>query len=313
MSASCGVQSLGRPRIMVVGSSNTDMVVKADRLPAPGETIMGGKFVMAPGGKGANQAVAAARLGAHVTFVARLGQDVFGDKALDGFRAAGMDTRFVVRDMDEPTGVALIFVGGDGENEIVVAPGANAALLPEDVTLASDALAECAVMVVQLEIPLETTTCAVRLAHEKGVRVVLNSAPMRAEGLPVDLLKLVDILVANESETRIILGLPADEEIGAEQANSLLQTGVGAAIVTLGARGALLASEGAVVHVPCPSVKAVDTTAAGDAFTGALAAAVGSGVPLYDACDLASKAAALSVTRMGAQSSLPTADELFTL
>jgi ribokinase len=295
---------------MVVGSSNTDMVVKTDHLPGPGETVMGGKFVMVPGGKGANQAVAAARLGGRVVFVARLGTDVFGDKALENFRGEGMETRYIVRDPDEPSGVALIYVDARGENEIVVAPGANRGLSPEDVDRAAESLSGCTSVVLQLETPLETVEHAARLAHEKGVKVILNPAPMCPDGLPKSLLELVDILVPNESETRMLIGLPADRVIDAEMAGMVLDLGVKQVVVTLGSRGAIIAGPGGVERIPSPKVQAVDTTAAGDAFTGALAVALGSGMDIVQACQLAAKAASLSVTRIGAQSSLPTVDEL---
>ncbi len=295
---------------MVVGSSNTDMVVKADHLPSPGETVLGGKFMMVPGGKGANQAVAAARLGAEVIFVARLGADSFGDQALENFHREGMDTRYVARDPDEPSGVALIFVDINGENVIVAAPGANLRLSPDNVDRAAESMAGCKALVLQLEMPLETVEHAARLAHDKGVRVILNPAPMCPDGLPKSLPSLVDVLTPNESETRILLGLPTDRAIDADVARMILDLGVKQAVITLGSRGALIADPDGVQHIPCPKVEAADTTAAGDAFTGALAVALGSGMDLVQACRLAAKAASLSVTKLGAQSSLPTADEL---
>ena len=297
------------PRVLVVGSSNTDMVIKMERLPAPGETVLGGEFLMIPGGKGANQAVAAARLGARVSFVARLGMDVFGDTSLRNFEKEGIDTEFIARDAEHPSGVALIFVDRHGENMIAVAPGANSRLSPADVERASDRMSACSVLVLQLEIPLSAVEVAARSAREKGLKVILNPAPACEGGLPGSLLELVDVLVPNESEARALLGLAPDADVDSA-ASGLLDLGVGSAIVTLGTRGSLVVTRDGIESVPAFRVTAVDTTAAGDAFTGAMAVALASGISLLDAARFASQAAALSVTKMGAQSSLPTAEEL---
>jgi len=295
---------------MVVGSSNTDMVIKMERLPAPGETVLGGEFLMVPGGKGANQAVAAARLRARVSFIARLGMDVFGETALLNFQKEGIDTEFIARDAERPSGVALIFVDRHGENMIAVAPGSNSRLSPADVERASDRMSACSVLVLQLEIPLSAVEVAARLAGERGLKVILNPAPAFEAGLPGSLLELVDVLVPNESEARALLGLKPGADIDRAAALRLLDFGIGSAIVTLGARGSLVVTRDGVESVPAPKVTPVDTTAAGDAFTGATAVALASGRSLLDAARFASQAAALSVTRMGAQSSLPTAEEL---
>lgn len=300
----------GNPRIMVVGSSNTDMVIKTDRLPSAGETVLGGEFVMVPGGKGANQAVAAAKLGAQVSLVARLGTDVFGDASLANFRREGIDTGFVARDPEHPSGVALIFVDRHGENVIVVAPGANARLSPEDVERAAERMSACSAVVLQLEVPMGTVEYAARLAHGKGIKVILNPAPMRDAGLPGGLLGLVDVLVPNESEARVLLGLDAGAEMDADAVLGLLGLGAASAVVTLGRRGALVVSPDGVESIPALEVKATDTTAAGDAFTGALAVALSSGHDLVQAARFAGVAAGISVTRMGAQPSLPTAEEV---
>ena len=299
-----------KPRIMVVGSSNTDMVIKTERLPAPGETVLGGQFVMVPGGKGANQAVAAARLGADVTFVARLGMDVFGDKALENFKQEGIDTKYISRDMKQPSGVALIFVDGKGENVIVVAPGANSALSAEDIESAEEQMSTCSSIVLQLEIPMSTVERAISLASAKRVRVILNPAPMCDNGLSASLLEKVEFLIANETEARMLLGLPNDVEIYKRTALRLLDLGIGSAIITLGAKGALVVENGRVQAVSSPRVDAVDTTAAGDAFVGATSVALSLGMSLFDAAQFAGKAAAISVTRMGAQSSLPNMREV---
>jgi len=298
-----------KPRIMVVGSSNTDMSVKTNRLPGPGETILGGKFFMAHGGKGANQAVAAARLGGEVTFVARIGNDIFGDRAVEGSEKEGIDTRFIVRDPDEQSGVALIFVDREGENVIVVAPGSNSRLSPEDVDRAADRMASCRALILQLEVPLNTVEHAARMAHEKGVKVVLNPAPMPAEGLPKRLLDAVDILVPNESEARSMLALKSDQPIDETSARGLLDK-VKCAVVTMGGEGALVVTPEGVRRIPAPKVEVVDTVGAGDAFVGALTVGLSSGRSLTESAEFAQKAAAISVTRMGAQSSLPTAEEV---
>ena len=298
-----------KPPIMVVGSSNTDMSVKTDHVPQPGETIMGGAFFMAHGGKGANQAVAAARLGGEVTFVARIGRDMFGDEAISGLEKEGIDTRFIVRDPDEASGVALIFIDRKGENVIVVAPGSNSRLSPEDVNRAADRMALCRALVLQLEAPLNTVEHAAKLAHEKGVKVVLNPAPMPAEGLPGGMLEAVDVLVPNESEARSLLGLKADEPIDEKSARGLLKR-VKCAVVTLGSEGVLVVTPEGVHRLTAPKVEAVDTVGAGDAFVGALTVELSSGRSLMDSADFAQKAAAISVTRMGAQPSSPTAEEV---
>ena len=295
---------------MVVGSSNTDMVIKTDHLPMPGETILGGQFVMVPGGKGANQAVAAARLGAEVLFVARLGMDIFGEESLENFKREGIDTKYIVRDHELPSGVALIFVDKSGENVIAVAPGSNLMLSPADIERASDQMSSCSAVVLQLEIPKSTVEWVARLAHEKGVRVILNPAPMCKDGLPKNLLELVDLLVANETEARMLLNLDVETKIDESTALRLLKLGIGSAIITLGAKGALVIADGRVRSIAAPNVTTVDTTAAGDAFVGALAASLSSGYGLLESAQYASKAAAISVTRMGAQSSLPKASEV---
>ena len=298
-----------RPRIMVIGSSNTDMSVKTDHLPQPGETILGGKFFMAHGGKGANQAVAAARLGAEVTFVARIGSDIFGDNAIEGFEKEGIDTRFIVRDADEQSGVALIFVDREGENVIVVAPGSNSRLSPKDVDRAADHIASCRALILQLEVPLDTVEHAAKLAREKGVKVVLNPAPMPAEGLPKGLLDAVDIMLPNQSEVRSLLGLKPDQPVDEHTARGLLEK-VRCAVVTMGGEGALIMTREEIRRMPAPGVKVVDTVGAGDAFVGALTVGLSSGRSLEESVEFAQKAAAISVTRMGAQSSLPTAAEV---
>ncbi len=300
---------MAKPSIIVVGSSNTDMIIKLARIPRPGETILGGELVTAPGGKGANQAVGAARAGGDVTFIARVGQDMFGDQAVAGFQRDRIHVDHVYRDQTCPSGVALIFVARDGENSIAVASGANRRLSPADVQKAKQAFAHARVLVVQLETPLPTVQAAVELAREHSVRVILNPAPARR--LPDKLLRRVSILTPNESEAELLTGIKVRNNASATRAaEALLAKGIEVVIVTLGARGALIATREARTFVRGFKVKAVDTTAAGDVFNGALAVALAEGRELAEAVRFANAAGALSVTRMGAQPSAPLRQEI---
>ncbi len=295
--------------IVVVGSSNTDLIIKTGRIPAPGETIIGGEFITAAGGKGANQAVAAARLGATVSFVARVGKDDFGRRATDNFKREGMDTRFVYSDGSAPSGIAIIIVDKKGENSIVVASGANATLSPSDVDRAMPAIRKAGILLMQLETPLDTVIHAAAAAHEAGVPVILNPAPARK--LPQKLLKCITYLTPNESEAALLTGVTVTNENTAREAGELLRRqGVKTVIVTMGSRGALIISDGIVQRVATKKIKAVDTTAAGDAFNGALAVALLSGQKLENAVRFANHAGALSAMKMGAHPSLPTAEEV---
>ncbi len=300
-----------KPRIVVVGSSNTDMVVKGERLPRPGETVTGGRFLMAAGGKGANQAVAAARLGAEVAFVAKVGADMFGDQAIAVYRKEGIDTEFVFRDPQNPTGVALILVDQQGENLISVASGANHALSPEDVEKAAKRIRTADAVVLQLEIPIETVTHAAELAAKWGVPVILDPAPAPDAPLDPALMKHVTCVKPNEIEAERLTGISVRDEASARQAAArLLEAGALYVIVTMGAKGALWVERQRSGFVPGFRVEAVDTTAAGDAFSGALAYALARNVLLEVAVGYAGAAAALSVTRLGAQPSLPTREEV---
>jgi len=294
------------PRIVVVGSTNTDLVVSVAHIPAPGETVLGGTLQITPGGKGANQAVAAARLGGTVTFIARVGDDDFGRRSLAGFAEDEIDTAFVTMTPGVASGVALISVAETaGENSIVVAPGANARLSPADIDAAAAAFDAAAVVVLSLEVPLDTVIRAAELASARRVPIVLNPAPARA--LPARLLSMVTLLTPNETEARQIAGAGrpnADvdvETIGAE----LLATGVETAVITLGALGSLIVTPDGTEYASSVRVKAVDTVAAGDCFTGALAVEIAAGRSLRDAVRFASAAAAVKVTRHGAQAGIP--------
>jgi ribokinase len=295
--------------VLVAGSANTDMIIKVDRIPKAGETTLGGEFTSTAGGKGANQAVAASRAGGAVTFIARVGRDIFGAQAVAGYIDDGINVDYIVRDRTSPSGVALIFVGNDGQNSIAVASGANAKLSLADIRKAKAAFGKASVLLVQLETPLATVEAAVELARQAGGRVILNPAPARP--LSVRLLKRIFLLTPNESEAELLTGLPVDcKASAATAAHKLLAAGVQNVIVTLGARGAYVAAKGVSQLVPAFKVKAVDSTGAGDVFNGALAVALGEGKPLLEAARFATAAAAISVTRMGAQSSAPTRAEI---
>lgn len=286
-----------------------DLVVKSPRIPVPGETVLGGEFLMVAGGKGANQAVAAAKLGAKVFFVARLGNDLFGRKSLDNFRLEGLDATYVSLTSDAPSGVALITVDHAGNNAIAVAPGANARLSPEDVRRAEAEIRSAGAVVAQLEVPMSTVQCAAEIARDADVPFILNPAP--AQWLSPALLGKVSVMTPNETEARILTGVDVVDAASARKAAELLlSAGVKAVIVTLGSKGFLLAEGNTTELVPAMEVKTVDTTAAGDAFTGSLAVGVAQGRSLCEAALFANQVAAFSVTRLGAQPSMPTRQEL---
>ena len=286
-----------------------DLVVRSPRIPRPGETIIGSAYQQIPGGKGANQAVAAARLGAQVSMVGRLGCDAFGNQLLEGLAAAGIDSTFVLQDGEAPTGVALIVVDEAGQNSIVVAAGANMRLSPADVDRAESAIAGSNVLLLQLESPLDTVIRAAELTQHHDVTVILNPAP--AHPLPDRLLAMVDVLIPNESETAILTGTSVESlDQASAAALALLQLGIGAVVLTLGDKGAILAQEDRVEVMPAFQVRAVDTTAAGDAFAAGLAVALAEGMDLVDAVRWGNAAGALAATVHGAQPSLPTRHDL---
>ena len=300
-------------RIAVVGSLNMDLVIRSPHFPQPGETIFGSDLQTIPGGKGANQAVAASRLGGQVSMVGRVGDDAFADVLLQNLASVGVDTSFIVRDEQAASGVALIVVDDSGENSIVVASGANMKLAEKDVEAAEKVIAAADVLILQLEVPLPVVIRAAQIAQEHQVTVVLNPAPARE--LTPELLELVDVLVPNESETAILTGLPIDSQDELEKAaKNLLNSGIKSVVITLGRRGAFLTSTDYKSKLyEGFSVQPVDTTAAGDAFVAGLAVNYGSGNNLPDSIRWGNAAGALATLRYGAQTSLPKREEVFQL
>jgi ribokinase len=292
-------------RVCVVGAANIDLISYVPRLPRVGETLHGSQFRMGYGGKGANQAVMAAKLGAEVTMVCKLGRDVFGEGTLENFRSLGVDTTHVSFTDDAFSGVAPIAVDPEGRNAIIIVTGANDLLSRDDLERARPAIAASEVLVCQLELPVETTLAALRIAREEGVRTIFNPAPAR-EDLPEELYRLSDVLCPNEPETELLTGTAA----GVEAARELLARGAGSVVLTLGERGCLVVEGGGVTEVPVERVRAVDTTGAGDAFVGALATFLAAGRSLANAAERANSVAALSVQGRGTQTSFPHAAEL---
>jgi ribokinase len=292
-------------KIIVLGSCNTDMVVQTVRLPVPGETIIGGEFMMTPGGKGANQAVAVSRLGGKVTFIAKIGNDVFGRQSLELYQDENIDTDHVFLDFNNPSGVALITVDKNAENCIVVASGANKTLSKEDVDKCREELETAHILLMQLETPLETVEYAAEMANKAGVKVVLNPAPVSI--LTDDLLKNTHIIIPNKVEAELISGIKVYNWESAKAAARIInEKGVDTVIITLGSLGALLSINGVCHEFPVEvEVTAVDTTAAGDTFCGALCVALSEDMPLDDAIRFANRAAGICVTKMGAQLSIP--------
>jgi len=296
-------------KILVIGSTNVDFLIRSEKIPVPGETVTGGVFMQNFGGKGANQAVGAARAGGSVTFVTCLGDDLFAGEMIRSFNNDGMDTRFVYRDPDAATGSALIMIDSSGRNSISVAPGANFKLSTRHIDQVSDQIGESEIVVLQMEIPVETTAYAIAMAKRFGKRVLFNLAP----AMPFDLTMLqgVHTFVVNEVEAAMVTGLSVemDEEIK-RAGEVLLSLGPELAIITLGEKGSFLASANQQLFIPAFRVQAVDTTAAGDIYCGTLATGLTEGLAPAEAIRLASAASAISVTRMGAQPSAPTRKEI---
>ena len=296
-------------KIIVIGSSNTDMVTISERLPAAGETIIGKKFFTNPGGKGANQAVAASRLGGNVVFIAKVGNDLLGKQSVEIFQKEGIDTKYISEESGSVSGVALINVDARGENTIVVAPGANNFLKEEDLKMAGEAFAEAEIFLTQLETPLETIVALSRMVAALGKKLILNPAPARA--LPDELLNHLYIITPNESEAEQLSGVKViDTNSAHEAALKLRSRGVEVVIITLGEKGAYVLSDEISELIPAPSVRSIDTTAAGDTFNGALAVALSEGQDLKKAVKFANECAAISVTREGAQAAIPYRQDL---
>lgn len=296
-------------KIIVIGSSNVDMVVRTSHLPAPGETILEGEFFMNQGGKGANQAVAIKRLGGNLIFMAKLGNDVLGRQSVGYFKKEGIDTRYIALDEDSASGVALISVDDHAENSIVVASGANMLLNEQDVDKMLEEMCEGDILLMQLEIPLQTVEYAARKAFGKGVKVVLNPAPARS--LPKELFRHLYMVTPNRIEAEMLTGIKIANDADVEKvAEEICAMGVKNVIITLGSKGCLIREEGVSYRIDAFKVEPVDTTAAGDTFNGALCVGLSEGMDLKQAAVMASKASSIAVTRMGAQSSIPYREEL---
>ena len=294
---------MSQKSILVIGSSNTDMTAKTAELPRPGETVLGGVFTMGAGGKGANQAVAAQRLGGKVKFICKVGKDMFGDNSIAQYEKEGLDTSGILRS-NLPSGVALIYVDSHAENCIVVASGANGDLTEDDIEKSRKDLENCDILLLQLESPIPSVLKAAKIAHQAGKTVVLNPAP--ACPLPEELFRSIDLFIPNETELSTFSGIEVKDVESAEKAAAAMQAkGVGKLIVTMGSKGALICEGGPSVFVPAHKVKAVDTTAAGDTFCGALCVAISEGKTLKEAAEFACAASALTVQKMGAQNSIP--------
>lgn len=296
-------------KIVVVGSCNTDMVVKSDRLPVPGETVLGGAFMMNPGGKGANQAVAIARMGGNVTFISKTGNDLFGRQSVEMYGDENIVTDYIFSDQHLPSGVALIMVDRNGENCIVVASGANGSLSPKDIEKARNVIENADILLMQLEVPMDTVEYAAKLAHEKGIKVVLNPAP--AAFLSNELLKCLYAVIPNKTEAEMLSGIKvSDLETAKQAADIIAAKGVDKVVITLGSKGALIKDGDVYSFIPADKVEAVDTTAAGDTFCGAFCVGISEGLSIEDAVRMATKAAGITVTREGAQAAIPYRKEL---
>jgi ribokinase len=295
-------------KILVIGSSNTDMVIKTTRFPQPGETILGGNFFMNQGGKGANQAVTVARLNGDVDFICKTGNDLFGDQSVALFRNEGINTEWIMRDEENPSGIALILIDNSGENSIVVASGANGNLSPEDIEKVSEVVFRSDYILMQLEIPLDTVEYVVNLASSKGKKVILNPAP--AADLPQNLFEKIYLITPNRIEAELLSGIKiTDRDTTMKAAKSLLDRGVKHVIITLGKEGAV-SYNGEFEWIPAETVEPSDTTGAGDVFNGALTVGLAEGLSMSDAVRFANKAAAISITRYGAIPSIPYRKEM---
>lgn len=296
-------------KIIVIGSSNTDMVCKTSKIPSLGETVLGGEFIMTDGGKGANQAVTISRLGGDLTFVAKVGNDIFGDQSIEKYKSYGMNTQYIFRDQ-VASGIALIMVDANGENCISVASGANNKLSKKEIDVVEKVIKKSNILLMQLETPLETIEYAAKLAHQNNVKVILNPAP--AQHLSQDLLKKLYLITPNKNEAQILSGIKIKNIKDAKKAaQSIGDKGVINVIITLGSEGSLLLTEDKKFHlIKAHKVKAIDTTAAGDVYNGALCVALSEGINIIEAAEFATAASAIAVTRIGAQTSIPMRSEV---
>ena len=302
-------KKMKRDKIAVIGSTNMDMVVKTKRIPSPGETVLGGAFLMNPGGKGANQAVSIARLGGNVDFLSKVGNDVFGRQSTQTFEEEGINTNSLLLDSNVPSGVALITVDDQGENSIVVASGANSNLLPSDVENYFLKKPNVQILLMQLEIPMETVQVAAQYASSQGIKLILNPAP--ANPSIRESFGLIDILTPNSNEAEMLSGIAVSDVASAKRAAEVIhKQGVKNVLITLGPKGAVLLNEEGFYAIPAQKVEAIDTTAAGDVFNGALATAIAEGKDILSGVHFAVQAATITTTRMGAQSSIPYRNEI---
>lgn len=298
-----------RPNILVIGSSNTDMVVKASRLPMPGETILGGTFTMYPGGKGANQAIAAKRLGGNVTFVSKIGNDLFGMQAMEIYQSEKIKTEYIFSDPKTSSGVALISVDSSGENCIIVDSGANKNLSVKDIDQVKNTIQNSDIILIQLEIPLETVEYAVSIAHNYNKKVILNPAP--ATAISDELLKKLHVILPNRIEAEMLSGIKVkDEKSAFRAANEISKKGVSNVVITLGKDGAYVKEKDNCMLLPANRVDTLDTTGAGDVFCGAVSVYLSEGHTLMEAVTFANLAASIAVTRLGAQSAIPYRNEV---
>jgi len=298
-------------KLVVIGSSNMDLVVSTEHFPQPGQTVMGNMFMTNFGGKGANQAVAATLLGGDVTFICKVGNDSYGREMIEKFQKDGIDTKHVTMTDQAATGIAVITVDGKGENTIVVASGANGLLTSEDIRNAEAEISEADVLLMQLETPIEPLITAAQMAHNKGKFVILNPAPAPREALPIELLRNIDLIIPNETEAALITGVEVKDAASAKQAmDALKRLGVKDAMITVGSKGVLAFDNNKVIQVPACKVKAIDTTAAGDTFCGALCVALCRGKGKHEAITFANKAAAYTVRHEGAQCAMPKLEDI---
>ena len=298
-------------KLVVIGSSNMDLVVSTEHFPLPGQTVMGNKFMTNFGGKGANQAVAASLLGGDVTFICKVGNDNYGREMIEKFQKDGIDTQYVTATDQAATGIAVITVDANGENTIVVASGANGLLASEDIRNAEPAISQADVLLMQLETPIEPLCTAAQMAHEKGKYVILNPAPAPKAPLPSDMLRHIDLIIPNETEATSITGVEISDLQSAERAmKALKELGAKDVMITLGEKGVLAYEDVKVKLFPACKVQAIDTTAAGDTFCGALSVAICQGREMKEAIAFANKAAAYTVQHEGAQCAMPHLNDL---